>query len=189
VSTNPLALLAIASTVQAPLPFIPSGSVPNPSSPAFQTLVGSLFGALSFHARGINNILDLTHGHSPFDNSTTPYALGRPLPPPVLSPSIAAANAGVTRSEMARPARNYLERHCTPSGNLQLPVLTLHNTWDPGVPAFHETVLPQVVQAAGASEFLVQRQVPSFGHCNISPAQTLQGFADLPSWATTGLKP
>ena len=190
VQANPVPLFAIASTAQAPLPFVPIGSVTNPATPAFQTLVGSLFGALSFHARGINNILDLTHGHSPFDNSTTVYAPGTLLlPPAVTNPLLAAANAGVTRYEMDTSARNYLDKHFTPTGNLQVPVLTMHNTWDPGVPAFHERALQQAVQTAGASEFLVQRSVPSYGHCNISSALVLQGFADLTAWTTSGMKP
>ena len=190
VSANPLGLFAIASTTQTPLPFVPAGPVTNPASPAFQTLVGSLFGALSFHARGINNILDLTHGHSPFDNNATQYALGNPLlAPAVLNPLIAAANAGVTRYEIAPSARNYLGQHFTPSGELQIPVLTLHNSWDPAVPEFHETALRQAVLAAGAGDFLVQRQVPSFGHCSIPTAQVLQGFADLTTWSLTGMRP
>jgi len=65
----------------------------------------------------------------------------------------------------------------------------MHNAWDPAVPAFHETALLQAVQAAGATAFLSQRIVYSYGHCNISPALVLQAFADLTSWTTTGNKP
>jgi hypothetical protein len=189
VQTNPLGLFAIASTAQAPLPYVPAGLVTNPQSVAFQTLVGSLFGALSFHARGINNILELTHGHSPFDNGA-PYTLGAPVvPAAVVQPAIAAANAGVARYAFDPAAQNYLEQHFTPTGDLRVPVLTLHNTWDPGVPAFHEDSLFAAVQRAGAGDFLVQRRVPSFGHCNIPAALVVQSFAELASWAETGAKP
>lgn len=190
VQSNPAALFAIASTQQTPLPFVPIGNPTDPSSPAFQTLVGSLFGALSFHARGINNVLDLTNGASPFDNSTTTYALGTPiLPAGVLQPLITFANANVARYTIDPSAANYLDNHFSPSGDVRIPVLTLHNAWDPGVPLFHEAELRARVQAAGQGANLLQRTVPSFGHCNISSAMTVQALADLVGWSTTGTKP
>jgi predicted esterase len=190
VQTNPLGLVAIASTAQAPLPFVPFGDVTDPSSLASQTLVGSLFGALAFQVRGAANLLELTHGHTPFDNSTTQYTLGAPvLPASVVSPLIAAANAGVARYSFDPPAQNYLQHHFTPTGDLQIPVLTVHNTWDPGVPAFHEAALLQAVQAAGATDLLLQRFVPSYGHCNIPAAFAVQAFTDLATWVATGNKP
>ncbi len=195
VQSNPMALFAIASAKQTPLPFVPVGSLMDPTSTAFQTLVGSLFGALSFHTRGINNVLELTNGHSPFDNSETVYALGTPVlmnPPQiiqVLGGTIAAANTRVDRFSMDPSARNYLERHFTPSGDLRIPVLTVHNMWDPGVPAFHEARLAEAVTRAGATGNLLQRFVPSFGHCNISAPQAVQSFQDLVGWVSSGRKP
>ncbi|MCI0433431.1 MAG: hypothetical protein L0271_07265, partial [Gemmatimonadetes bacterium] len=190
VQTNPLGLFAIASTAQTPLPFVPVGDVTDPASVAAQTLVGSLFGALAFHARGIENVLELTHGHLPFENATTQYALGTPvLPAQVVSPLIAAANAGVDRFAFDRSAENYLQHYFTPTGDLQIPVLTVHNTWDPAVPAFHEAALLEAVQAAGATDLLLQRFVPSFGHCNIPAAFAVQSFVDLATWVSTGNKP
>jgi pimeloyl-ACP methyl ester carboxylesterase len=191
VASNPLALFAIASTVQTPLPFVPIGSPTDPSSVAFQTMVGSLFGALSFHGRGIENILDLTNGHSPFDNSTTTYALGANpvLPAAVLQPMLDAANAGVARFTFDPAAQNYLERHFTPTGDLRIPVLTLHNVWDPGVPAFHEVELRRAVEAAGAGAKLLQRFKPTFGHCDISRDEAVQSYQTLVDWVTSGQKP
>lgn len=190
VQANPLGLFAIASASQTPLPFVPSGDVTDPSSVATQTLVGSLFGALLFHARGAGNLVDLTHGHTPFDNHDTRYALGTPvLPAPAVSPLIAAANAGVARFTFDPSAENYLEHHFTPSGDLRIPVLTVHNTWDPAVPAFHEAALLEAVQAAGATDLLLQRFVPSYGHCNIPADVFVQSFVDLATWVATGVKP
>jgi alpha-beta hydrolase superfamily lysophospholipase len=192
VQSNPTALYAIASTEQTPLPFVPSGAVTNPASPAFQTLVGSLFGALSFHSRGIENILDLTNGQTPFDNNTTTYTLATPLvPAQLLQPMLDAANAvgGVGRFASQPKAENYLENHFTPTGDLRIPVVTLHNMWDPGVPNFHEAVLKRAVDGAGASGKLLQRPVPSFGHCNIRSSMAVQAFKDLAHWVSTGIKP
>jgi dienelactone hydrolase len=194
VQTNPLGLLAIASTAQTPLPYVPQGSLLDPTSVASQTLVGSLYGALSFHARGINNILDLTNGQTPFDNAGTVYALGRtlPLPAPLtaaVSALVPASNGTVGRYTFGPSAENYLSHHFTPTGDLRVPVLTLHNAWDPAVPAFHEQLLLQAVQAAGATDMLLQRLVPSYGHCAISAQQVLQNFSTLTTWVESGVKP
>lgn len=181
-------LLTIASTAQTPLPFMPAAPIP--------TLVQSMITAVSFHARGINNITDLTHGHSAFENSGTQYSVGTPLIVPPFIPSPAAlqakldfANANVARYTMDPAARNYLANHFTPSGALQFPVLTLHNRWDPAVPAFHETALRSAVQASNATQYLTQRLVDTYGHCNIPAATALQAFADMAGWVATGVKP
>lgn len=191
VSSNPAGLFAIGSMQQTPLPYVPLGAPTNPSSVAFQTLVGSLYGALSFHARGINNIVDLVPGDSPFDNAETTYALSATplLPAPMLAPAVALANATVTRYTADVQATNYLERYFSPTGALAMPVLTIHNAWDPAVPAFHETELLARATAAGAAGNLLQRQVPSFGHCAISAPTMLQGFQDLVQWQASGNKP
>jgi predicted esterase len=75
------------------------------------------------------------------------------------------------------------------TGKLEMPTLTLHNTWDPAVPLFHEAALAQAVQAAGATHNLVQRQVPTYGHCEISGPQVVAAFGDLTTWVNTGNKP
>ncbi|HEX4931602.1 MAG TPA: alpha/beta hydrolase-fold protein [Gemmatimonadaceae bacterium] len=191
VQSNPAGLFAIASMQQTPLPGVPIGNVTDPTSPAFQTLVGSLYGALSFHARGINNIVDLVPGDSPFDNAGTTYALSANpwLPAPVLAPAAAYANASVTRYAADVQATNYLERYFSPSGALAMPVLTIHNTWDPAVPLFHEVELAARASAAGAAGNLLQRRVNSFGHCAIPAATIVQGFQDLVQWEASGNKP
>jgi hypothetical protein len=106
-----------------------------------------------------------------------------------LRAKIGWANSVVDRVSMDPAARNYLERNFTPTGDLRIPVVTLHNMWDPGVPAFHEKALLDVVKASGAEGNLLQRSVPSFGHCNIAPQQAVQSFQDLVQWVSTGQKP
>jgi hypothetical protein len=164
--------------------------VTNPQSLAFQTLVGSLFGALSFQVRGVNDLVDRVNGKSVFGNADTQYAVGTPLlPAEAIAPAIAAAQAGVARHELAAAARNYLTHHFAPTGDLRVPVLTIHNTWDPAVPLFHETLLRRQVEAAGATPFLLQRQVPTYGHCAITGDQVIQGFTTLVGWIASGVKP
>src|SRR5450759_189887 len=65
-AANPQAVLgmfAIASTAQTPLAYAPIGSLGDPSSPAFQSLVGSLITALYYQLLGTPDVLGRTHGH------------------------------------------------------------------------------------------------------------------------------
>lgn len=191
VQSNPTALYAIASLAQTPLPYVPVGSVFDPNSLAFQTLVGSLYGPLSYQTRFANNLLDLAHGHPTFDNADTAYAAGPSplLPPAVLSQLLPFINTTVERYAMDPAGRNFMEHNFTTTGDLRIPVLTLHNTWDPGVPAFHEAALLAKVTAAGATSYLLQRFVPSYGHCALPAPLQAQSFLDLVGWVNTGTKP
>jgi predicted esterase len=184
VQSNPMGLFAIASTKQTPLPYVPLGDPMNPASPAFQTLVGSLFAGLSFHARGIENMLELTHGQTPFDNAGTVYELGtsvlpQPYVDPALKPMITGSNVKVERVSFGEAAENYLVRNFTPSGDLRIPVITIHNRWDPVVPAFHESALAAIVDAAGRGDMLEQRYVDTYGHCAIPVARMVEAFQDV----------
>ena len=126
-----------------------------------------------------NNLLDLTNGHMPYDNSKTSYSG---------SNDDDALNAGVARFVSDPSAVNYMEHYYTPSGELRIPVLTLHKTRDPLVPIFHEERYAETVQGAGASQYLLQRTVDGFGHCGFLAAETA-AFAALVQWVETGVKP
>ncbi len=192
-ATTAAKLLAIASTKEAPLPFVAANLI----GPAgmMGTVVGSVAGALNFHSRGIANILDLTNGHSPFDNMGG-YTVGTPLLDAatlaVLIGAANAANTGVPRVAFDPSAENYLARHYTPTGRLGIPVLTVHNAWDPGVPAFHQTKLLAAVEGAGATDKLVQWNIRfrgSLRHCDINPGDAIPAFQALVTWVSSGQKP
>jgi len=190
ISANPAGLYAIASTAQTPLAFAPIGNLTNPSSTAFQSLVGSLINALYYQLIGTPDVVDRTHGHSPYDNTGVTYTVGTlVIPNPALGALIAAANAGVTRYETTPDAKNYLEKYYVPTGNLTMPVVSVHNFWDPLVPFFHEPAFGQITAAAGASNMLLQRGVPNYGHCNFPTPLVLSSFQTLVNWVTTGVKP
>jgi pimeloyl-ACP methyl ester carboxylesterase len=194
ITANPLGLFAIASTAQTPLAFAPIGSLGDPSSTAFQSLVGSLITALYYQLLGTPDVLGRTHGHSPFDNRSTTYTMGTPVVPvsaltPVIASMIAASNARVTRYDMPPDARNYLDKYYVPTGSLKIPVVSVHNLWDPLVPFFHEPAFANITASAGASGMLLQRGVPNYGHCNFSTALVVDSFQTLASWVTTGVKP
>jgi len=189
-----LGLFAIASTAQTQLAYAPVGSLGDPSSPAFQSLVGSLITALYYQLLGTPDVLGRTHGHSPFDNRNTTYTMGTPAVPvpalvPIIQGMIAASNQGVTRYDITPDAQNYLERYYVPTGNLKIPVVSVHNFWDPLVPFFHEPAFANSVASAGASDMLLQRGVPNYGHCNFPTPLVMSSFQTLANWVTTGVKP
>jgi pimeloyl-ACP methyl ester carboxylesterase len=126
-----------------------------------------------------NDLLNLTNGHMPYDNSETWYSG---------SNDDDALNAGVAVYVSDPSATNYMDHYYTPSGELHIPVLTLHKTRDPLVPIFHEDRYAETVQGAGASPYLLQRTVDGFGHCGF-PAAEAAAFSALVQWVHTGVRP
>ena len=190
ISSNPTGLYSIASTVQTPLAYAPIGSVTNPADPAFQTLVQSLVTALYYQHIGTNDMVARTHGHTPVDNTQTVYTVGTLIiPNPALAFLIAQANQGVQRYAATPDAQNYNEKWFAPTGNLQIPVVSVHNLWDPLVPYFHEAAYAQAVAEAGSSAMLLQRAVANYGHCNFPTSLVLSSFQTLVDWVQTGVKP
>ena len=187
ISANPAGMLAIASTVEAPLPVVMS-TTPGVTQGSLAT---SLVSALTFHVRGIGNILDITGERTPFDN-TAGYSVGTPLfaQAPQM---IAAANATISRYVMDPWVERYFERHFEPTGRLRVPVLTVHNRWDPVVPLFHEDALRRAAQAAGATHNLRQQIIEFRGfradraHCDIRPGEALAAFTELANWVPLNL--
>ena len=190
ISANPMGMYAIASTAQTPLAYAPVGSLTNPTSTAFRSLVQSLVTALYYQLLGAPDVVDRTHGHSPYDNRNTVYTLGTSvIPHPAIASMIAAANAGVARYDITPDAANYLERNYLPTGDLQIPVVSVHNRWDPLVPFFHEAAFADIATAAGTSDMLWQQGVPNYGHCSFSKPLVVDSFNKLVAWVTDGVKP
>jgi len=75
------------------------------------------------------------------------------------------------------------------TGDLKIPMLTMHTLGDLFVPFLMEQVYAQRVAAHGASSLLVQRATRDFGHCSFTPYEFAQGFMDLVAWVEFGVKP
>jgi pimeloyl-ACP methyl ester carboxylesterase len=200
--TDPLAtvkMFAIASTAQTPLAFVPNWTPRVPgtgieTSVAFETMVTSLIAALYYQNLGIPDVLGRTHGHSPYDNQPRVYTLGTPAVPsptliPLVTTMIAGSNTTVTRYDITPDAQNYLERNYVPTGNLRIPVVSVHNSWDYLVPLFHEPEFEGIVARAGASNMLLQRTVQNYGHCNFETPVVVGSFQTLANWVSSGVKP
>jgi pimeloyl-ACP methyl ester carboxylesterase len=177
ITANPNGVGAIAqimATMGTPIPFA-SG----------QQLVQSIVTALAFNVRVAPDLLDRTHGHSPFDNSATVYAAAA-LPPALL----AHLNATVDRFSSTPDAENYLSHYYQPNGDIGVPVLTLSNRLDPVAVPFNEPRYAAAVAAAGNAANLSQRKsVNLYGHCVFTVGEQVRAFADLAAWVETGVRP
>jgi pimeloyl-ACP methyl ester carboxylesterase len=191
---------------------VPQGTSFAPGSPAFNAALGALVGGLSapgqptlqfasaaklpfrsvaelinsgmsvvgFSVRFTNDVLDRTSGHIPYENRGTLFSG---------SANDAALNAGVERFAGTPDAVNYFKNYYTPTGDLRIPVLTLHTLFDPVAPFAQEAGYARVVQQAGASALLAQRSVTSYGHCNINTNEAVAAFSTLVAWANGGPSP
>lgn len=165
----------IARIAQTPVPF---ASVPE----LIQSIVTALVGATAYA-----HVLMLTHGRPFFDNSDTDYTGALPLP------ILQSINANVQRFSASPAGLNYVEHNYTPTGDLQIPALTLSTFRDPLAPGFHRTMYGTIVAAAGNSDLLVQRSVfgtgNGYGHCTFTPQEIVAAFSDLVQWVEFGIKP
>ena len=110
---------------------------------------------------------------------------------PALSPDEVAFNNNVFR-QMADPqARNSngLAQLPVTTGDLRVPMITVHNLGDLFVPILHEIEYARRVAEKGNSEFLVQRAIRGVGHCNITPLEFSTAFIDLVIWTEFGVRP
>lgn len=75
------------------------------------------------------------------------------------------------------------------SGNINIPVLSLHTVGDLFVPLLMQQIYAQRVADHGKSHLLVQKVIRDVGHCAFTPAEQEQAFEDLVKWVEQGIKP
>ena len=163
----------MAAVDETPLPFA------TPSE-----LIESIATALQTNAAELAQIQALTHGKPFFDNRSTIYSSAT-LPAPLLQ----AINAGIERFDASPSAVQAFDHNYDPSGDLRIPMLMLSDARDPEVPGFNQAAYAAAVASTGSADFLVQRQVPAYGHCVFTPAQLATAFSDLVLWVNFGIKP
>jgi hypothetical protein len=101
----------------------------------------------------------------------------------------AALNDGVRRYRADPKAAAYLARWYTPSGKLLRPMLELHDTGDPLVPASSTFEYALAAQRAGHGDNFVQQYVNHEGHCVFTPQQVGAAFGELVDWIGHGRRP
>jgi pimeloyl-ACP methyl ester carboxylesterase len=177
-SANPTGAFAMARVTQTPLAVF--GATPQQQA---ATLFQSILTALGYNAVGTNDVLDRTHGHFPIDNMTTVYTGALP------ATTLAAINAGIDRFSATPDALRYVDHTYEPTGELEIPMVSLHNLYDPTVPFFNETLLAAAVGSAGRSDLLLQKAFARYGHCTFSTTEMMSGFQALAQWVASGQEP
>jgi pimeloyl-ACP methyl ester carboxylesterase len=163
--------IALLDQTSMPLP----GTMPGPVSG--EQFVAFAATPLVLHAIFVNDIVQHTHGHIPFENASTTYSSS--FLPPALVQSI---NAGIPRITGDRDALNWIAHNGETSGDLTIPMLSLHTRYDTWVPIVTEAIYRDKVHAKGHDNMLVQRTTEGFDHCNFQPAEIAQGLHDLVAW-------
>lgn len=105
-------------------------------------------------------------GGQPFDNLTRLYSG---------SSDDGGLNAGIARYGAAESALTALVAYET-SGQLIRPLVTLHTTGDPIVPAWQATRYTAKVAAVGRSAFLESMTLDNYGHCQFNTIGVLTAF-------------
>jgi pimeloyl-ACP methyl ester carboxylesterase len=171
-----------------------------PGSPAFMDVYGSLFNgfftadqrtlqemlisgleAVGFNVRFGQDVLSRTHQHVPYDNTKTAYSG---------SFDDSTLNATVQRFTADPDAVNYVQHNYDPTGQLKIPVLTLHTLLDPVVPYSHELRYAQLTGRTASDQMLVQQSVARYDHCNFKLQEKLTALHQLDQWISDpGQKP
>jgi len=110
---------------------------------------------------------------------------------PNLTPDEQALNEAIVRvsADPQGPGPNGLAQVPVVSGNIDIPVLTLHNLGDLFVPVHNEIEYASRVAANGKSHLLVQRAIRGVVHCDFTATELSTAFIDLVTWVEAGVKP
>jgi pimeloyl-ACP methyl ester carboxylesterase len=121
------------------------------------------------------------------DNADTLYQFDSD---PNLSPEEQALNDGIVRVVADPQGRvGGLAQVPQVSGDIGIPVLTLHNLGDLFVPYLNEVEYSQRAAAQGKSDLLVQRAIRGVLHCDFTANEFSTAFLDLVAWLEFGVKP
>jgi len=176
VTADPTGAGAIALIDQTPVPWdFVNGA----------ELVQSYAVAMGFWYIYLDDVKERTGDKGFYDNTEIDYTS-------FILPEITMAgiNAYVERFKGSNQAERYLWRYFEPTGKISTPHLSLHNTRDPAVPAFHEALYGQLVAVQGNSDLLVQRISDRYGHTETYPAEEVfDAFLELVDWVDSGVAP
>jgi acetyl esterase/lipase len=122
------------------------------------------------------------------DNADTVYQFDSD---PNLSPSEQDLNDNIVRVSADPNGRGSSGISQVPvvTGDIGIPVLTLHNLGDLFVPVLNEVAYAQRVAAQGKSDLLVQRAIRGVGHCDFTASELSTAFLDLVAWEQFGVVP
>jgi hypothetical protein len=122
------------------------------------------------------------------DNADTVYQFDTV---PDLTPAEQALNDDIFRVSADPQGRhnNGLAQVPKISGDISVPVLTLHNLGDLFVPVHNEIVYAERVAEQGKSDLLVQRAIRGVNHCGFTAIELATAFGELVAWVEYGVRP
>jgi hypothetical protein len=122
------------------------------------------------------------------DNSDTVYQIDAL---PALSSDEVDLNAAVLRIAQDPQGRhpNGIANIPFISGNLPIPVISIHTIGDLFVPFSMQQIYARRVAEQGRSDLLVQRAIRDHNHCGFAVQEEERAFADLVSWVEHGVTP
>jgi hypothetical protein len=129
-----------------------------------ETLVNTAQSVLRYSIVGTNDMIATAGGTIPYDNVDTVYSGSR---------YDDRLNAEVERVA-GDPA--YAESYYQPTGELGVPLVTLHTVLDEAVPFEHERMYHELV---GDNPALTVLPVMRYGHCNFEAREVLGAFSLL----------
>ncbi|HET7064436.1 MAG TPA: alpha/beta hydrolase [Rudaea sp.] len=139
----------------------------------------TLGSVIAFNYYEVGELQRRTHGN-PFNNADLIYTGNK---------DAFALNAGVKRYRADAAAAAYIARWYTPSGKLLRPLLALHDTGDPLVPATAAFDYALAVQRQGHADDFVQQFVNKEGHCVFTPQEIGRAFDELVTWVHNNERP
>ena len=170
-SLQAVVLGSLAANPVATAQLLAAAGITLPPSPPPELIGGTVLRLLAYNILGTRDAQQQLGGQ-PFDNTDRIY------PSPV-------DNEAVPRFAADQPALSHMKAMLTTDGKLSIPVVTIHNLFDPVVPYGQEALYAAKVQQAGASALLTQipgAQLSSpFGHCTFTLAEVQGAFALLAS--------
>jgi para-nitrobenzyl esterase len=117
-------------------------------------------------------------------NGATVYQLDAD---PESSEAEIALNSGIRR--VSDPTADFDGLMLPVTGEIDIPVLTLHTIGDLFVPISMEQIWARRIAAAGRGGSFVTRAIRSGGHCSFTVEEEVQAFSDLVSWVDGGSIP
>ncbi len=95
-----------------------------------------------------------------------------------------ALNASVVRVAADQAAVDEIQANYQTTGDIEIPLVTLHTIKDQQVPYMHEPLYRMKVKAAGDTALHVNIPVFRYGHCNFKPLDVVLAFVRLVNKAT-----
>ncbi len=154
------------------------------------TTAFSFFQQLLFSFSGSDGTIDGIVSGNIYDNTDRVYQLDSD---PALSAEEVAFNDAIIRI-MRDPGVNppqvlRVSRIPIITGHIDIPVLSTHTTGDLFVPFSMEQIYAREAADQGRAGNLVSRATRAIGHCEFSPEELVESFADTVSWVETGVRP